>query len=63
MLVLTRKVGDRIVIDGGIVIEVTDITRSQVRIAIDAPRELRIVREELIVDREPRSDTAGEEGE
>lgn len=63
MLVLTRKVGDRIVIDGGITIEVTEITRTQVRLAIDAPRELRIVREELIVDREPRPDTTGEGGE
>lgn len=63
MLVLTRKVGDRIVIDGGITIEVTDITRTQVRLAIDAPRKLRIVREELLLDREPRPDTAGGGGE
>lgn len=48
MLILSRKVGERIIIDGSIVIEVTQIDRGKVRLGIDAPDEVKILREELI---------------
>ena len=47
MLVITRKEGERIVIDDTIVITVIESNRGSVRIGVDAPRELSIAREEL----------------
>lgn len=47
MLVITRKEGERIVIDDTIVITVIESNRRSVRIGVDAPRELSITREEL----------------
>ena len=37
MLVLSRKLNERIVIDGGIVVTVVKIDRNQVRLGIEAP--------------------------
>lgn len=47
MLVLSRKVGEQIVIDGGITLTVTDIEGGKVRIGITAPPEIRINRAEI----------------
>lgn len=47
MLVLTRKVGERIVIGGEIAVSVEAIVGSRVRIGIEAPRHIDIRREEL----------------
>jgi carbon storage regulator len=47
MLVLTRKVGERLVIADNIVISLVDIKGDNVRIAIDAPREIKIYRGEI----------------
>lgn len=44
MLVLTRKVGETIRIGDDIVVTVLEMRRGQVRIGIDAPRQMRIVR-------------------
>jgi len=48
MLVLTRKVGERIVIGDDIVITVLDSRGDGVRIGIDAPRGVKIQREEVV---------------
>lgn len=49
MLVLSRKEQERIVIDGDIVVTVLGIDKNgQVRIGIDAPKEKKILRGELI---------------
>ena len=53
MLVLTRKPGQRIVIDGPCVIEVTQITQSRARLGIVADGTTSIVRAELL-SAEPR---------
>ncbi len=48
MLVLSRKVGERIHIGEDICITVVDIDRNKVRLGIDAPKEVEIVRSELL---------------
>lgn len=47
MLVLSRKVGERIWIGDKISVTVVRITGGGVRLGIDAPSELPVVREEL----------------
>ena len=47
MLVLTRRLGEMIRIGDDISIRVLDIQRGQVRVAIDAPREIPVHREEV----------------
>ena len=47
MLVLTRRPGESIVVGQNIVITVIEIKGGQVRIGIDAPREVQVHREEV----------------
>jgi carbon storage regulator len=47
MLVLTRRVGQTIVIDGRIRVMVADVKGDKVRIGIDAPSSIRIDRQEV----------------
>ena len=47
MLVLSRKLNETIVIDGGIRIAVVGIRGNQVRLGIEAPDQVGIYREEL----------------
>jgi len=47
MLVLTRKVGERIVIGDSIVVTVLEASKNKVRIGILAPSDVPILREEL----------------
>lgn len=48
MLVLTRKAGESIIIDGGIKVTIAKIDGNKVRVAIDAPPAVSIMREELL---------------
>ena len=47
MLVLTRQTNERILIGEDIVIEVREVRGNQVRIGIEAPKHVPVVREEL----------------
>jgi len=47
MLVLTRKIGEEIIIGGNIRVKVADIRGSRVRLAIEAPREMSVQRQEI----------------
>ncbi|MDG3003812.1 carbon storage regulator CsrA [Paludisphaera mucosa] len=49
MLVLSRKINEKIVIDGGIVVTVVKIEGGQVRLGIEAPSDVKVYREELLV--------------
>lgn len=48
MLVLSRKIGESIVIDGGIVITVNKVMGQRVSLGITAPSKVHIVRGELV---------------
>jgi carbon storage regulator len=48
MLVLSRKPDESIVIDKRIIVTVLEICGSQIRLGIEAPREIPVMREELI---------------
>lgn len=48
MLVLTRKVGEKICIGDDITITVVEIDRGKVRLGFEAPREVQIMRSELL---------------
>jgi carbon storage regulator len=47
MLVLSRKKGETIVIDGTINITVVDVRGDKVRIGIEAPRDVAVHRQEV----------------
>jgi carbon storage regulator len=47
MLVLSRKVGERVLIGDNISITIVRVAQNGVRIGIDAPSDLIVVREEL----------------
>lgn len=52
MLILQRKAGEAIHIGEDIVVRISDIGSDRVKIAIDAPRGISIVREELLTAKE-----------
>ena len=47
MLVLTRKPGEKLVLGNAIVVAVVAVTGNQVRVSIEAPADVRILRGEL----------------
>ena len=48
MLVLSRKLGEKITIGPNIVITIVDVDRGRVRIGIEAPRDITVYRAELL---------------
>lgn len=59
MLILQRKAGEAIRIGDAITIRISEIGSDRVKIAIDAPREFSIMREELITAAETNKQSAG----
>src|SRR5262249_27357885 len=51
MLVLSRKLGEKIVIGDNIVVTVVKIDRNQIRIGIEAPHDVQVYREEIAPQR------------
>ena len=49
MLVLSRKLGEKIIIGDNIILTVVKIDRNQIRLGIEAPRDVPIFREEMLV--------------
>ncbi|MFM7149889.1 MAG: carbon storage regulator [Gemmataceae bacterium] len=61
MLVLTRKAGEKIVIADNIVLEVLEIQGNRVRLGIQAPQGVTILREELVKSKAPNRASESEE--
>ena len=59
MLVLSRKPGERILVGKDVKITVIRVGPNSVRIGIDAPTDMNIVREELCLNAEPNPHPAG----
>lgn len=55
MLVLSRKQGQQIVVGSSVVVTIVRVSGDKVRIGIEAPEELRVLRGEL----QPHDDLAG----
>ncbi|MCR4290752.1 MAG: carbon storage regulator CsrA [Candidatus Scalindua sp.] len=47
MLILTRRLGESIIIEDNIKITVIDINKQQIKLGIDAPKHITINREEV----------------
>ncbi|MGA9042359.1 MAG: carbon storage regulator [Terriglobales bacterium] len=52
MLVLSRRIGERLVIDGRITVTVIEVRGGQIRLGIEAPPEIPVWREEVAAKRE-----------
>jgi len=47
MLILSRKVGQSIVIDGRVIVKVVRVDGDQIKLGIEAPKEVTVHREEV----------------
>ena len=54
MLILTRHIDEALVIGQDIEVVVLDIVGNQVRLGVQAPKSMKVLREELLPEREPR---------
>jgi carbon storage regulator len=48
LLVLTRKLGEKIIIGDNITLTIVDIDRGKIRLGIEAPRDVSVMRAELV---------------
>ena len=48
MLIISRKKGESIVVEGGVEICLLDIQGDRVRLGIEAPRRIKVLRKELV---------------
>jgi carbon storage regulator len=62
MLILERKLGERIIIDNNIYLTVLSITKRHIKIGIEAPKEIMILREELLKNMEKFNNGEVKEG-
>lgn len=58
MLILSRKAGDSLMIDGGVRIVVLGVEGTSVRLGIDAPVDVRVMRGEILLQVERENERA-----
>jgi len=49
MLILTRRVGEKLIIGENVTVTVLGVKGNQIRIGIDAPRDVQVNREEIFL--------------
>ena len=47
LLVLSRKLGESILLDGGIEIQIVKVQGQKIRLGITAPKDIKVIRAEL----------------
>ena len=57
MLILTRRVDESLVIGDNVTVTLLGVKGNQVRIGVDAPRDVTVHREELAQKQDPRART------
>lgn len=62
MLVLSRKLGEKIYIGDNVCITVVDIDRGKIRLGIEAPRDVPIYRQELLPLKNQQQEDEAKEG-
>lgn len=50
MLVFSRKVGEKFYIGDDICVKITEIKKNKIRIGVEAPKDKRIAREEILTE-------------
>lgn len=63
MLILRRKAGESLILNGNIKVTVLESGGDGVRLAIDAPKEVQILREELVEARKANQEAAATDKE
>jgi carbon storage regulator len=58
MLILSRKVNEKIMIGDDISISIIDIKNDQVRLGVDAPRHVKVFRQEVFTEIEAENKAA-----
>ncbi len=61
MLILQRKAGESVLIGEGIEVSILSVEAGRVRLAIQAPKDVSILRSELKIAAEVNREAAGEE--
>jgi carbon storage regulator len=61
MLVLTRKVGEQIQIGDGVTVTVVRISAGSIRLGVDAPTGVAILRDDAKADTQPSANCAARE--
>ena len=49
MLILTRRIGEKLVIGENVIVTVLGVKGNQIRVGIDAPRDVQVHREEIFL--------------